>query len=55
MKNVMRLPRASDERVNFIKNNELSVVFVDGSEFNVTYTYWEVELLQRLNKFRLAQ
>jgi len=55
IKQVMRLPRTADERVNFLKNNELSVVFADGSEFNVTYTEWEVDLMQRLNKFRLAQ
>lgn len=42
------------EKQIFKKDNELSIKLSDGSEFNITYTNWEVDMMERLNCFRLA-
>lgn len=51
MQKTMRLPRDMDVRQLF--ENEGILVFSDGEE--VPYNKWEIELMQRLNTFRLAQ
>ena len=54
MRKVKRLRRDDSARVDFEYNRVLLIDLVDGTRKTVEYTTFEVELMERLNSFRLV-